>query len=258
MAENALYDAIGAGYAKLRKPDPRIAQAIHRALGDARSVLNVGAGSGSYEPTDRAVTALEPSAEMIRQRPLGSAKVLQGIAEDLPFADLEFDAAMAVLTVHHWTDLKAGLREMRRVAKDRLVILTFDPSTPYFWLADYIPEIAELDKPTMPELSVFERILRKTTVETVPIPHDCTDGFLGAYWRRPHAYLDARVRSAISTFAKMGDVSNALTRLASDLSSGVWEDRYGRLLDAESLDVGYRLVVAGGGAELQTPASVTR
>src|SRR5215470_16905134 len=109
MAENALYDAIGAGYANLRKPDPRIAQAIHRALGDARSVLNVGAGSGSYEPTDRAVTALEPSAEMIRQRPPGSAKAHQGIAEHLPFADLEFDAAMAVLTVHHWTDLKAGL-----------------------------------------------------------------------------------------------------------------------------------------------------
>ena len=246
MEMNTLYDTIGLGYVNLRKPDPRIAQAIHHALGDAKSVLNVGAGAGSYEPVDRMVTVLEPSAEMIRQRPPGSAKVHQGLAEDLPFADHQFDAVMAVLTVHHWSSLEAGLLEMRRVAKNRLVILTFDPASPYFWLADYIPEIVELDQPVMPELSTFNRLLGQTTVEMIPVPHDCTDGFLGAYWRRPHAYLDPRVRSAISTFSKLNDISDALTRLEQDLASGAWEERYGHLMGAESLDVGYRLVVADG------------
>ena len=162
-------------------------------------------------PQDRAVTALEPSAEMIRQRPPGSAKAHQGIAENLPFADNAFNAAMASLTVHHWTDLEAGLLEMRRVAKKRLVIFTFDPDCTYFWLADYIPEIKELDQPTMPKLSEYKRILGKTNVSAVPIPHDCVDGFLGAYWRRPRAYLQPEVRSAISTFSKFGDFSDALS-----------------------------------------------
>lgn len=241
---NAVYDTIGVGYANLRQPDTRIAKAINEALGDARSVLNVGAGTGSYEPTDREVTALEPSAEMIGQRPPEAAKVHQGAAENLPFEDNAFDAAMAVLTVHHWSDVEAGLREMRRVATGRLVILTFDPAGPYFWLADYIPEIVQLDQPIMPKLSEFERVLGQTRVETVPVPHDCTDGFLGAYWRRPHAYLDARVRSAISTFAKYPDLSAACQRLEDDLNSGRWAERYGDVLELESLDIGYRLVIA--------------
>lgn len=243
---NAIYDTIGIGYANLRKPDLRIAHAINNGLGGAKSVLNVGAGAGSYEPIDRSVTALEPSAEMIRQRPPGASPVTQGSAEDLPFKDNAFDAAMAVLTVHHWSSVTAGLLEMRRVARDRLVILTFDPTGPYFWLADYIPEIVELDQPIMPKISEFNGILGATTVQAVPVPHDCTDGFLGAYWRRPRAYLDARVRSAISTFAKLGDLSNALSKLESDLNSGAWAKRYGNILECESLDVGYRLVVAPG------------
>ncbi len=239
-----LYDEIGVDYAKLRKPDSRIAAVIDRALGKAPSVLNVGAGTGSYEPTDRTVTALEPSAEMIAQRPPELATAHQGVAEDLPFADDAFDAVMAILTVHHWSSLKTGLLEMRRVARHRVVILTFDPASPYFWLADYIPEIITLDQPIMPKLDVFAEILGETTVEIVPVPHDCTDGFLGAYWRRPHAYLNPDVRSAISTFAKLDHVSDALQRLENDLASGVWEERYGNLVEAESLDVGYRLVVA--------------
>lgn len=242
---SAVYDKIGVGYSNLRKPDSRIARALHDALGDEKSVLNVGAGTGSYEPADRVVTALEPSAEMISQRPPGSAKAYQGYAEDMPFADDQFDAAMAVLTVHHWSDLEAGLREMRRVTRGRLAILTFDPASPYFWLADYIPEIVELDQPIMPELGTFDRILGKTEVEIISVPRDCTDGFLGAYWQRPHAYLDPRVRSAISTFSKLDNVSNALARLEQDLVSGVWEQRYEDLMELESLDVGYRLVVAG-------------
>lgn len=239
-----LYDKIGVDYAKLRQPDVRIAAVIHRALGKARSVLNVGAGTGSYEPTDRTVTALEPSIEMINQRPPELARAHQGVAEHLPFAGDAFDAAMAVLTVHHWSSIKTGLLEMRRVARHRAVILTFDPASPYFWLADYIPEIITLDQPIMPKLDIFAEILGETTVEIVPVPHDCTDGFLGAYWRRPHAYLDPDVRSAISTFAKLDGVSGPLQRLEDDLASGVWEKRYGNIVEAESLDVGYRLIVA--------------
>lgn len=240
----AIYDKIGVGYSRRRKPDSRIARAIHHALGEAKSVLNVGAGTGSYEPEDRMVTALEPSAEMISQRLPGSAKAYQGSAEAMPFADDQFDAAMALLTVHHWTDLEAGLREMRRVTKGPLVILTFDPLSPYFWLADYLPEIIELDQPIMPRLEAFERILGPCRVEAVPVPHDCTDGFLGAYWQRPHAYLDSQVRAAISTFAKIDNVASALAKLEQDLASGEWEARYGYLLKQENLDVGYRLVIA--------------
>lgn len=241
---SAIYDRIGVGYSNLRKPDVRIARAINDALGDARSVLNVGAGTGSYEPADRIVTALEPSALMISQRPPGPAGTCQGSAENMPFADGHFDAAMAVLTVHHWSDPEAGLREMRRVSSGRLVILTFDPASPYFWLADYIPEIIELDQPIMPVLDIFDRIWGKTKVTSVPVPGDCKDGFLGAYWQRPHAYLDPEVRSAISTFAKLENIAGALTRLEQDLASGAWKRRYGHLMELESLDVGYRLVVA--------------
>ncbi len=240
----AIYDQIGVGYSHHRKPDFRITRAIHNALGDARSVLNVGAGTGSYEPDERMVTALEPSAQMISQRPPGSAKAYQGSAEAMPFADDQFDAAMAVLTVHHWSNLEAGLREMRRAAKGPIVILTFDPESRYFWLADYIPEIIALDQPIMPKLEVFERILGPCKVEVVPVPRDCTDGFLGAYWQRPHAYLDPQVRAAISTFAKLDNITNALTKLEQDLASGAWEERYGHLMELENLDVGYRLVVA--------------
>ncbi|MGB5723542.1 MAG: class I SAM-dependent methyltransferase [Parasphingorhabdus sp.] len=241
---STIYDKIGVGYARKRKPDSRIARAIHDALGDAKSVLNVGAGTGSYEPEDRVVTALEPSAEMISQRLPGSAKAYQGSAEDMPFGDDQFDAAMAVLTVHHWTDLGAGLREMRRVTKGPVVILTFDPASPYFWLADYIPEIIELDQPIMPKLEAFDRILGRTKVEAIAVPRDCSDGFLGAYWQRPHAYLDPQVRAAISTFSKLENITAALAELEQDLASGVWEQRYGHLMELESLDVGYRLVIA--------------
>lgn len=240
----ALYDKIGIGYSNLRKPDPRIAKAIHEALGDAQSILNVGAGTGSYEPADREVTALEPSAEMIEQRPAGSGKAHQGVAENMPFADNQFDAAMAVLTVHHWSDLEAGLLEMRRVTKGRLVILTFDPEAHYFWLADYIPEIIELDQPIMPKMTEYGRILGNVAIEDIPIPHDCTDGFLGAYWRRPHAYLDPAVRASISTFAKLNDAPSSLRVLERDLASGEWDRLHGHLMEQEFLDAGYRLVIA--------------
>lgn len=238
------YDTIGLNYAALRKPEPRIAASINGALGEARSVLNVGAGAGSYEPTDRRVTALEPSIEMIRQRPAAAAPAVQGRAEALPFANRSFDAAMAVLTVHHWQDQEQGLAEMRRVAKGPVVILTYDPAFRGFWLADYIPALVTLDEAQMPGMGALERRLGPLRVSAVPIPHDCADGFLCAYWRRPAAYLDPRVRAAISSFWAVGDVSGALGRLDADLRSGAWAQRYGALLGRDALDCGYRLVVA--------------
>jgi SAM-dependent methyltransferase len=240
----AQYDTIGVNYANLRKPDPRIAARIHSALGDARRVLNVGAGAGNYEPADREVIALEPSAEMIRQRGEGAAPVIQGSAEDLPFADNSFDAAMASLTVHHWTDKAKGLAEMRRVSRGPVVLFTFDPAFRACWLTDYFPEIVTMDDGQMPKMADYKRWMGDVTISPVPIPHDCTDGFLYSYWRRPRAYLDPIIRKGISTFWKMQDVEAGLARLAADLDSGAWDARHGDVLWLEELDAGYRLIVA--------------
>ena len=238
----ALYDTIGVDYANLRKPDPRIAAQIEAALGPARTVLNVGAGAGSYEPGDREVTAVEPSLEMIRQRSSGSAPVVQACAESLPFADDSFDAAMAILTVHHWADKARGLAEMRRVSRGPVVLLTFDPAHRGNWLADYLPELIDLDERIMPPMSDYQRWLGAVGIEPVPIPHDCSDGFLYAYWRRPRAYLDPRIRAAMSSFWVIGGVDEGLQRLEDDLNSGLWHDRYGHLLGLGAIDAGYRLV----------------
>ena len=204
-AMTVLYDRIGRGYADFRRPDPRIEKAIWGALGDARSVVNVGAGAGSYEPTGRHVVAVEPSLTMIAQRPEGSAAAIQATADSLPFGNDSFDAAMAILSVHHWRDKAKGLRELRRVALDRVVVLTCDPEARGFWLTDYFPELFEIDRRIFPSFRDIERELGSVTVQTVPVPHDCTDGFLGSCWRRPHDYLDERVRGAMSTFSKLSD-----------------------------------------------------
>jgi SAM-dependent methyltransferase len=245
MVVSSKYDSIGINYAQLRQPDPRIAAAIHAALGEAATVLNVGAGTGSYEPVDRQVTAVEPSREMIRQRRASAVRVIQASAQDLPFDDDAFDASMAVLTIHHWPDKQAGLREMRRVTRGRIVLLTFDPSHRP-WLTDYLPQLIELDEVHMPVMSDYQRWLGAVDVIPVPIPHDCTDGFLYAYWRRPQAYLDARIRSGSSSFWAMGDAAEAgLQKLKHDLDTGEWAQRYRELLDREAYDAGYRLVVSG-------------
>ena len=236
------YDTIGVNYSDLRKPDVRIETVISNALGSAKTVLNVGAGTGSYEPVDGTVTAIEPSAEMIRQRTALAAPVIQGYAENLPFDDNSFDASMAVLTVHHWTDKEKGLKEMRRVTRGPVVVLTYDPAFRAFWLLDYFPELLALDEAQMPGITDYERWLGPVEISPVPIPHDCTDGFLSAYWRRPAAYLDPRIRAAMSSFWKVGDVSEALSRLEKDLQSGAWAQRYSHLLDLGQLDCGYRLV----------------
>lgn len=240
----ATYDTIGVNYSDLRKPDARIAARIAEALGPAQTVLNVGAGAGSYEPEDRQVTALEPSAEMISQRPPSGARVIQGYAEDLPFDDDAFDAAMAVLTIHHWTDQPKGLAEMRRVSRGPVVLLSFDPEHRGFWLLDYIPRLAELDDSQMPKLADYEAWLGAVEISTVPVPHDCSDGFMAAYWRRPAAYLDPKIRAAISPFWALGDISAELESLAQDLEDGTWAKRYAEVPALEEYDAGYRLVVA--------------
>ncbi|MGE0667148.1 MAG: class I SAM-dependent methyltransferase [Sphingomonadales bacterium] len=240
------YDTIGINYAELRRPDPRIAAAIERALGPAETVLNVGAGTGSYEPAGRQVTAVEPSSRMIGQRPASAAPVVQARAEALPFADKSFDAAMAILTVHHWTEKANGLAEMRRVSRGPIVILTFDPAYRGAWLLDYIPELAALDEAQMPPMADYEAWLGPVEISSVPIPRDCTDGFLYAYWRRPAAYLAPRIRTGSSSFWKIDNLAEKLESLAADLESGVWARRHADLLDLGEYDAGYRLVTAHG------------
>jgi SAM-dependent methyltransferase len=214
-------------------------------LGPAKTVLNVGAGAGSYEPPDRIVTAVEPSAAMIAKRPSGAAPAVQAVADRLPFADSSFDAAMAVLTLHHWPDKAAGLAETRRVTRGPIVLLTFDPAARP-WLTDYLPALATLDAGQMPALDDYARWLGPVEIRPVPVPHDCSDGFLYAYWRRPQAYLDPHVRSGSSSFWALDGLEAGLARLARDLDSGDWPRRHAELLSAESWDVGYRLVVSPG------------
>jgi SAM-dependent methyltransferase len=247
MSADRLYDTIGHGYARRRQPDPRIAERLTTALGDAGTVLNVGAGAGSYEPTDRSVVALEPSAVMVAQRLPTAAPAVRGRAEALPFADRSFDAVMAVLTIHHWADRAAGLAECARVARRRVVVLTWDPASDSFWLLrDYFPQFVEADRQVFPPIAAYADAFgpRVTVeVEPVPVPHDCVDGFLGAYWARPESYLDPAVRAGMSSFARPG-AEAGVGRLRADLASGAWHARHGHLLAHDALDVGYRLVVA--------------
>lgn len=240
------YDRIGVDYAAQRRPDPRIAARIEAALGEAETILNVGAGTGSYEPAGRKVTAVEPSATMIAQRSANAAAAIRGTAENLPFEDGSFDAAMAILTIHHWQDQAKGLREMRRVARGPLVILTFDPAHPACWLNDYFPQLAELDEAQMPPMQFYTDVLGAVEVSPVPVPANCVDGFLYAYWRRPEAYLDPRVRSGSSSFWKLNGIEEGLAWLAADLEAGEWARHNAELLELDELDVGYRLVKAAG------------
>ena len=240
-----IYDRIGRGYATTRRPDPRIARRILDALGGAERVLNVGAGAGSYEPEVARVVAVEPSGEMIAQR-ASAAPVVRATAEALPFAPESFDAAMAVLTIHHWGDWRAGVAEMQRVTTSRVVFLTWDTEPgASFWLLEYFPGILELDRRRFPPL---DALLAETGGRSwaVPVPHDCSDGFLGAWWREPAAYLDAGVRAAMSGFVLLPDdeVERGVARLDADIRSGAWERRFGALRAREALDLGYRVVAA--------------
>jgi SAM-dependent methyltransferase len=239
-----LYERVGPTYTATRRPDPHIAAAIEDALGDARSVVNVGAGTGSYEPAGREVIAVEPSEAMIAQRPPGAARVLRATAEALPLEDGSVDAAMAVFSDHHWQDRPAGLREMVRVSRRRVVIFTWDPSyTERFWLTrDYLPGFDRLPGMTVDDVA---SCLGGVERRAVPIPHDCTDGFYHAYWRRPEAYLDESVRANISIFWRLdpAEVDDAIARLRADLESGRWHERNAELLALPEMDYGHVLLV---------------
>jgi SAM-dependent methyltransferase len=246
MSSGQLYDTVGGTYSITRRTEPRIAAQVWAALGDARTVLNVGAGTGSYEPSDRDVTAVEPSVVMRAQRAAGAAKCVAAIAESLPFADQSFDAAMAFATVHHWQDPIAGLLEMRRVAR-RVVVFTCDTSDRSwrrrFWLTrDYLPEVAASPVGLASELA--EAIGAR--MEPVLIPWDCADGFFEAYWRRPEAYLDEHVRRGISVWASVGPDAEqrAVRLLRDDLASGRWAERNRDLLDLDQAELGLRLLIA--------------
>jgi len=237
---------MGLNYSEFRRPDPRIEAAIWSALGDARSVVNVGAGTGSYEPTDREVVAVEPSPVMIAQRPAGAAPAIEGVAEALPIEDKSVDAAMGVLTIHHWRDFDAGLAEMRRVARRRIVLLTIDVDVvAEAWIVkDYFPTAADLDREVMPSMAEIEAKLPGASLEVVPVPRGCLDGFSIALWDRPELILDPEVRRATSTWHRMSaeEVERGIERLRADLESGRWDEKYGHLRSQPELDIGLRLV----------------
>lgn len=241
------YDQLGRGYSLARRPDPRIAAAIEEALGGAQTVLNVGAGTGSYEPPGREVIAVEPSGEMIAQRPPGSAPVVQASAEALPFGDESFDAAMAVLTAHHWADLDAGLAEMRRVSRGRIVIVTFDHfGLKGLWISrDYFPEMLGLKRRAGATSTELATRFPEATVSPIPVPRDCTDLFFAALWARPEMLLDEEVLRPMWIWQSISEESrrSGRERLVADLESGAWDERYGHLRKMTELDVGLRLVV---------------
>lgn len=241
------YGAIGGTYSRYRRPDPGIEAQIHRALGEAKTVLNVGAGAGSYEPTHCEVTAVEPSASMRAQRPAHLTRAIDAVAESMPFEDQSFDASMASVTVHQWSDLEAGLGEMRRVTRGPVVLLVCDPAAMMdYWLADYIPEVREIEASRFPSLERIAAALGgKVTVEQVPVPLECRDGFNEAYYGRPEAFLDENSRLACSSWSIVpGDsVERFEAALSADLESGKWDEKYGHLRKEPFFDGPLRLVI---------------
>ncbi|RCW44658.1 ubiquinone/menaquinone biosynthesis C-methylase UbiE [Halopolyspora algeriensis] len=242
---DVVYDRIGVGYTRGRRPDPRWQAALDEVLGEAGTIVNVGAGTGSYEPAGRYVLAVEPSATMIAQRPSGAAPALCGHAEELPIADGQFDVAMALVTLHHWQNWAKGLRELQRVAR-RVVVLHFDPVVHSgFWLVtDYLPELADVWRDVPRPQEVAAALGPATSIRELPVPRDCVDGFLPAYWRRPEAYLDPGVRRSMSGLQLLDSdvLARGVAALRSDLNDGTWQRRNAALLDEDQLDVGWRLI----------------
>lgn len=242
---SASYDKIGRTYRNTRAPDPRIASQIENHLGSHRRILNIGAGTGSYESPNRDLIALEPSQVMLRQRSAHAAPAIQGVAEALPFADGSFDAATILLSLHHWSNWRQGLREAQRVSNGNLLMFTHTGFPKGFWLTHYLPEIITLDAPIFPSIEDYESVLGPVTVSPVLIPHDCKDGFLCAYWRRPEAYLDPQVQAGISTMSKIDNVEARMAALADDLASGKWHEEHAELIHKEEADYGYCLISCG-------------
>lgn len=240
-----LYDKIGCNYSVGRRTDPEIARQLNLELTGATRILNIGAGTGSYEPEGVPLVAVEPSLEMISQRGAGAHPVKQAFAEELPFESKSFSHAMTVLSMHHWSNRKAAFDEINRVATDRFVAITWDPKSEPFWLTrNYFPEIYEIDKNIFPGLEEIEEHFDDVKVIPLLIPGECEDGFLAAFWKRPDAYLSNEVRRSISSFSKIKQLSNGLQRLAADIESGAWAEVNAHILQSDSLDVGYRIVSA--------------
>lgn len=241
------YERFGAGYSQMRRTDARIAKIVHDALGSARTVVNVGAGSGSYEPLDRHVIAVEPSASMRAQRPAHLAPAIDAAAEHLPLDDRSVDAAMAMVTVHQWKDVRQGLRELRRVSRGPVVVLTFDgDALDRFWLADYVPELMEADRRRLPAISTICQLIgRHSEVVTVPIPNDCTDGFTEAYYARPERFLEPGVRRSQSVwgFVNAGVEDRFERALSADLHTGAWDKKHGHLRTQPTFEGSLRLVI---------------
>ncbi len=253
-ASPARYDSIGHGYSRFRQQDPRFAARIHAALEDPATLVNVGAGAGSYEPSGPHVIAIEPSDVMARQRGPSRPPAIRATAGCLPLHDDSVDAAMAVLSLHHWdAERERGVREMRRVARGPVVILTYDPEvSAQMWLmADYLPEVATLDRRIFPPPQTIAAWLGGARIETVPIPADTPDRMLGAFWAHPEWVLDAGARNATSGFARQSEqvVQRAVAAVARDLGNGSWEARYGHLRGLPAFDAGLRLVIASGAAQ---------
>jgi len=241
------YETHGSGYARQRRTDPRIAALVHEALGDVRTILNVGAGAGSYEPEDRHVLAIEPSGAMRAQRPPHLAPAIHGVAEALPFDDASVDAAMAMVTVHQWPELEKGLGELRRVARGPVVVMTFDgDAMDRYWLADYVPELISVERRRMPAIETIRAGLGgRMEVRAIPIPADCVDGFCEAFYARPECLLDPRVRAAQSAWGFVGEEIKArfVNALSRDLASGAWDARYGAWRRLPSYEGSLRLIV---------------
>ena len=241
------YERYGRTYARNRQPDPRIEARIHAALGDAGTVLNVGAGSGSYEPSDRWVLAVEPSATMRAQRPPGAAPAIDAKAESLPFDDNAVDAGMACVTIHHWVPPEAGLAELRRVARGPVVVFTFDLDFLPAWQQQFLREGLEMEQPRFPAIDdVAAGLGGRTRVERIPTPTDCADGFFEAFWNRPEALLDPAIRASQSMWALLepGLEQQMVDRLASALESGAWDAEHGHLREQDFLDGALRLVIS--------------
>jgi len=242
---DAIYDAIGITYSVTRCTDPKIAKQLYAELQGAARIVNIGAGTGSYEPDNVELVAVEPSSAMISQRKTDSHRVVKAFAEKLPFENSSFSHAMTVLSMHHWENRALAFSEINRVATEKFVAITWDPTSDPFWLTrDYFPKIYEIDKCIFPELEELNEHFDEVKMNSLQIPSDCKDGFLAAFWKRPEAYLSSKVRQSISAFSEIKGLSEGLQKLADDLASGVWAKSNRAILSSSSLDAGYRVISA--------------
>ena len=240
-----IYDDIGINYSVTRSTDPKIAQQLYAELEGATRIINIGAGTGSYEPENVVLVAVEPSSEMISQRKSGAYPIKQASAEKLPFEDNSFSHAMTVLSMHHWPDKPKAFSEINRVATDKFVAISWNPDSEPFWLTrEYFPEIHEMDKAIFPTIDEIKEHFDDVQIRPLQIPHDCQDGFFAAFWKRPHAYLNPKVRQATSPFSKVSNLKEGLKMLENDLASGAWEKKNRELLNASSISAGYVLISA--------------